>query len=117
MVGTDPLDVDPLLTGGKLLCPGCAGELRPRGYARGRGVREKNRVVAVHPGRSAGSQCRCPHMLLPVATLVRRADAVAVIGQALLANAGGSGNRAIAVLLGRLVSTVRGWLRRVRCSR
>ncbi|MEP6816233.1 MAG: helix-turn-helix domain-containing protein [Marmoricola sp.] len=47
-----------------------------------------------------------------MSTLVRRADTVAVIGQALLANAGGSGHRSIAALLGRPVSTVRGWLRR-----
>ncbi len=29
MVGTDPLEVDRLLAGGALRCPGCAGELRP----------------------------------------------------------------------------------------
>jgi hypothetical protein len=44
--------------------------------------------------------------------LVRRADAVAVIGRALLATVGGWGHRRIAGLLGRPVSTVRGWLRR-----
>ena len=51
-------------------------------------------------------------MLLPASMLVRRADAVAVIGRALLAKAGGSGHRSIAAGLGRPVSTVRGWLRR-----
>ncbi len=44
--------------------------------------------------------------------LVRRADAVVVIGAALLAKAAGQGHRPIAVLLGRPESTVRGWLRR-----
>jgi hypothetical protein len=44
--------------------------------------------------------------------LVRRADAVAEIGEALLAKARGSGHRSIAALLGRPDSTVRGWLRR-----
>ncbi len=44
--------------------------------------------------------------------LVRRADAVAVIGQALLATTRGTGHRSIAAGLGRPVSTVRGWLRR-----
>jgi hypothetical protein len=44
--------------------------------------------------------------------LVRRADAVAVIGEALLAKARGSGHRSIAAGVGRPVSTVRGWLRR-----
>jgi hypothetical protein len=28
MVGTDPLQIDQLLVGGELRCPGCAGELR-----------------------------------------------------------------------------------------
>lgn len=51
-------------------------------------------------------------MLLPASTLVRRADTVAVIGQALLARAAGAGHRSIAALLDRPVSTVRGWLRR-----
>lgn len=44
--------------------------------------------------------------------LLRRADAVVVIGGALLAKAGGLGHRPIARMLGRPVSTVRGWLRR-----
>ena len=52
------------------------------------------------------------HVLLPASMLVRRADAVAVIGQALLATVGGAGQRSIAAGLGRPVSTVRGWLRR-----
>jgi len=51
-------------------------------------------------------------VLLPASTLVRRADAVAVIGQALLAKAAGAGHRSIAAVLDRPVSTVRGWLRR-----
>jgi hypothetical protein len=51
-------------------------------------------------------------VLLPASTLVRRADTVAVIGQALLVKASGSGHRSIAALLDRPVSTVRGWLRR-----
>ena len=112
MVGTDPLEVERLLTGGELRCPDCAGELRPWGHARGRGVREENGVVTVRPRRSSCSRCRCTHVLLPASMLVRRADAVAVIGRALLAKAGGSGQRSIAAGLGRPVSTVRGWLRR-----
>jgi hypothetical protein len=112
MVGTDPLKVDQLLAGGELRCPDCTGELRPWGHARERDVRDETTVVTVRPRRSSCSQCRCTHVLLPVSTLVRRADTVAVIGQALLAKAGGSGHRSIAALLGRPVSTVRGWLRR-----
>ncbi len=51
-------------------------------------------------------------MLLPASTLVRRADTVEVIGQALLAKAAGAGHRSVAAVLDRPVSTVRGWLRR-----
>ena len=52
-------------------------------------------------------------MLLPASVLLRRADAVTVIGAALLAKAGGAGHRRVAVELGRPVSTVRGWVRRL----
>jgi hypothetical protein len=51
-------------------------------------------------------------VLLPDDSLVRRRDAVADIGHALLSKAAGSGHRTIAVMLGREPSTVRGWLRR-----
>lgn len=51
-------------------------------------------------------------MLLPACTLLRRADTVVVVGQALLAKAAGAGHRSIAAVLDRPVSTVRGWLRR-----
>lgn len=113
MVGTDPLEVDRLLSAGELCCPGCGGVLRPWGHARERGVRDNEAaVVVVRPRRSWCSQCRCTHVLLPASTLVRRADTVAVIGRALLAKAAGAGHRGIAVLLNRPVSTVRGWLRR-----
>ena len=52
-------------------------------------------------------------MLLPASVLLRRADAVTVIGVALLARATGAGHRRIAALLQVPASTVRGWLRRV----
>jgi len=52
-------------------------------------------------------------VLLPASVLLRRADAVTVIGAALLAKAGGAGHRRVARQLGRPPSTVRGWLRRV----
>ncbi len=112
MVGTDPREVDRLLIGGELRCPDCVGELRPWGHARERRLRDETTLVIVRPHRSSCSQCRGTHVLLPASTLVRRADTVAVIGRALLAKAGGSGHRRIAALLGRPVSTVRGWLRR-----
>lgn len=52
-------------------------------------------------------------MLLPASVLLRRADAVAVVGAALLAHACGSGHRPIAASLEVPASTVRGWLRRI----
>ena len=112
MVGTDPSVVDRLLFGGELACPGCGGQLRPWGYARGRRVREEHAVVASRPRRSCCSTCRGTHVLLPASMLVRRADAVVVIGAALAAKAAGVGHRPIAGMTGRPVSTVRGWLRR-----
>lgn len=51
-------------------------------------------------------------MLLPASVLLRRADAVDVIGAGLLAAAGGLGHRRVAGVVGRPASTVRGWLRR-----
>jgi hypothetical protein len=51
-------------------------------------------------------------VLLPVVVLLRRADTVAVIGAALAAKAAGAGHRRVAVVVGRPVETVRGWLRR-----
>lgn len=51
------------------------------------------------------------HVLLATVCLLRRADAVAVIGAALLAKATGLGHRPIAARLARPDSTVRGWLR------
>jgi hypothetical protein len=51
-------------------------------------------------------------VLLAELLLSRRADAVALIGSAVTAKAGGVGHRRIAAALGRAASTVRGWLRR-----
>jgi hypothetical protein len=52
-------------------------------------------------------------VLSPLTALSRRADAVDVIGSALLARARGLGYRRIAARVGRPISTVRGWLGRM----
>ena len=52
-------------------------------------------------------------MLLSAALSARRADTLEVIGTALAAKASGSGYRTIAAHMGRPLSTVRRWLRRV----
>jgi hypothetical protein len=57
--------------------------------------------------------CGRTHVLLPASVLLRRADAVAVIGAALLAKASGCGHRRAAARVGRPASTVRGWMRRI----
>jgi hypothetical protein len=53
-------------------------------------------------------------VLLADVVLGRRVDTVAVIGRALRAAADGAGHRKAAEVVGRPVSTVRGWLRRFR---
>jgi hypothetical protein len=65
----------------------------------------------IRPRRARCRGCGRTQVLLPVRALWRRADAVVVIGQALLVAAAGVGPRPIAVALGRPAGTVRGWLR------
>lgn len=108
MVGTELVEVDRLLRSGELACPGCAGSLAPWGHARQRTVRG---IGALRPRRGRCTSCLATHVLLAVSCLLRRADAVDVIGAALTAKASGQGHRPIAAGLGRAASTVRGWLR------
>lgn len=68
--------------------------------------------MPARPRRARCTGCGVTHVLLPVQWLLRRADAVAVIGAALAAKAAGAGFRRIAAWLGRPPETVRGWLRR-----
>lgn len=119
-VGKDWDDVERRLTGGGLVCPACEGRLRPWGYARVRVVRDDGEARwRFRPRRARCAGCGVTHVLLPVSVLLRRADALAVIGAALacaaLACAAvGWGHRRVAERLGRPASTVRGWLRRFR---
>jgi hypothetical protein len=107
MVGTDVLEVERRLRAGELGCP-CGGGLAPWGHARERGVRG---VGVLRPRRARCGDCRVTHVLLAVSCLPGRADAVVVIGAALRLKAMGRGHRLIAARLGRVGSTVRGWLR------
>jgi hypothetical protein len=111
-VGGDAGAVERRLVGGRLSCPGCSGVLAGWGHARARPVRGPDGVVRVRPRRARCVGCGGTHVLLPVVLLLRRADAAAVIGRALVAKAGGAGYRRIAGVLGRPAETVRGWLRR-----
>ncbi|MFV0373852.1 helix-turn-helix domain-containing protein [Microbacterium sp.] len=108
-------DAESALRGGAFTCPGCAGRLRPYGHGRTRTVRGAGAArLTVTPRRARCASCRATHMLLPAALSVRMADTTEGIGAALAAKARGDGYRAIAARLGRPVSTVRRWLRRVR---
>jgi hypothetical protein len=107
MVGTEPVEVERRLRAGGLVC-GCGGRLRPRGMPGGARCVGWGRCVRVGSGAGrAGSR----HVLLAVSCLLRRADSAEVIGAAVTARAVGTGHRRIAARLGRLPSTVRGWLR------
>ena len=108
-VEADQVRVESRLTDGQLVCPTCEGTLAPWGWARRRRVRG---VGSLRPRRARCGGCLVTHVLLPVTVLLRRADAVEVIGAALTARAAGLGHRRIAVWLGASASTVRGWLRR-----
>lgn len=112
MVGPDLAMVDRQLRSGRLACRGCGGVLRPWGWAVERVVRHRDRSERLAPRRARCRGCAVTHVLLPVSCLLRRLDAVEVIGAALLAKAAGSGHRPIAAALGRPATTVRGWLRR-----
>lgn len=111
-VGLDGAAVEDALGAGEMSCPfvGCGQMLGPWGWARERVVRGAGRL---RPRRSRCRGCRRTQVLLPASVLLRRADAVTVIGAALLAKAGGAGHRRVAERLRVPNSTVRGWLRRI----
>lgn len=112
MVGNDRAEVERSLLGGELVCPSCSGVLSPWGHARLRSSRGPDGTVKHRPRRTRCSSCRDTHVLLPQVWLLRRADAVCVIGAALEAKAAGAGHRRIAAVFARPAATVRGWLRR-----
>lgn len=102
------------LTAAALACPGCGGQLRPWGYARARWLRlSGGGRTSLRPRRARCRDCGLTQVLLPARAPERHADAVEVVGQALLAHAAGRGHRAIAADLQVPVDTVRRWLRRV----
>ncbi len=110
-VEVDAAAVEKRLLAGQMVCP-CSGVLRPWGFARPRWLRTPSGRVRVRPRRARCARCGRSHVLLGVNVLVRRADAVEVIGAGLVAKAAGAGSRRVAGLLGRARSTVRGWLAR-----
>jgi hypothetical protein len=112
-VGVDEAAVEADLDARRLVCPACGeGRLARWGWARVRTVRGVGRLRP-RRGRCERRGCGATHVLLPVACLARRADGVEVIGSAFEAAARGVGRRRVAQLVGRPVSTVRGWLGRL----
>ena len=112
MVGTEPDVVERGLRAGRLACPTCRGVLRPWGHARPRVLRGRAELLRLRPRRSRCRSCAGTHVLLAESMLLRRADAVEVVGAALTEAAAGAGHRRVAVGLARAAGTVRGWLRR-----
>jgi hypothetical protein len=112
IVENDPARVEAALVAGLFACPHCDGELRPWGSARARVLRMANGVGCHQPRRARCRSCRRTSVLLPDMALLRRVDAAAVIGAALLAHAEGVGQHRIAAVLVRPRETVRGWLQR-----
>ena len=111
-VSGDADGVEASLRAGLLVCPSCTGSLSPWGFARGRSLRTAEGVVWLRPRRSMCVGCGRTHVLLSLVGLLRRADAAAVIGAAVVGRAAGLGHRRIATGLALASSTVRGWLRR-----
>ena len=114
MVGNDPERVEVDLAAGLIGCPACPGVLARWGFARRRQLRGEAGPFEVRPRRGRCRRCRGTQVLLPDVALGRRVDTVVVIGRALGAAADGWGHRRAAQRVGRLASTVRGWLRRFR---
>lgn len=112
-VGKDVLEVERRLRAGLLGCPVCGGRLAPWGWARQRLVFDLGKVSwRLRPRRGCCVGCGATHVLLPVSVLLRRRDAVAVIGTALDRAGAGVGCAAIARALDRSVALVRGWVGR-----
>jgi len=112
IVGVDPAVVEADLVAGRLVCPDCEASVRRWGWGRERELRSRAGARRFRPRRSICGGCAATHVLLPEDSLARRRDAVADIGDALVAKAAGSGHRPIAARLGVPAATVRGWLRR-----
>lgn len=116
IVADDRAGLEADIAAGRLVCPGCGrGVLGGWGCARRRPVRTLEGVRWLRPrrGRCRDEACGATHVLLPDMCLLRRCDAVEVIGAAVLA-ATDAGYRRVAEQLGRPAETVRDWLSRFR---
>lgn len=120
MVDPDAESVGAQLRAGQIECPECGAGLRPWGHARPRTLRDHSQRVEIRPRRSICPVCSQrlgrlrTHVLLPTLALLRRADVVSVIGEALLATyQERRSRRQVATQAGGVpLDTVRGWRRR-----
>lgn len=116
IVADDRAGLEADIAAGRLVCPRCGrGVLGGWGCARRRPVRTLEGVRWLRPrrGRCRDVACGATHVLLADVCLLRRCDAVEVIGAAVLA-ATDAGYRRVAEQLGRPAETVRDWLARFR---
>lgn len=114
LVVTDDREVvEADLAAGKICCPGCGGPLQRWGYAPERVLRTLSGERRLRPRRAICSSCRQTQVLEPASTVPRLRDTAEVVGAAWQAKVAGAGHRQIAARLGRPVSTVRRWLRRL----
>jgi Homeodomain-like domain len=117
IVADDRVGLEADIAAGRLVCPRCGrGVLGGWGRARRRPVRTLAGMRWLRPrrGRCRAVSCGATHVLLPDVCLLRRCDAVEVIGAAVLLAAAGAGYRQVAEQLGRPAETVRDWLARFR---
>jgi hypothetical protein len=105
--------VDDLVESETGSCPVCGGPLRKWGYSRWRLVRGAG-PTGFRPARVRCVDCKVTQVVLPADVLVRRRDAVAVVGRAWRFFAEGTGVRQVAGHVEVPMETVRGWLRRLR---
>jgi len=117
IVADDRAGLEADIAAGRLVCPRCGrGVLGGWGCARRRPVRTLEGVRWLRPrrGRCREAACGVTHVLLADVCLLRRCDAVEVIGAAVLLAATGVGYRQVAEQFGRPAETVRDWLARFR---
>ena len=114
MVEPDVERVESRLAAGGYECAACGeGRLRPWGFARRRGLRDRGGELLVRPRRGRCRSCLVTHVLLPTVALLRRRDLAEVIGEALGARFVQHESRAaLAARAGVHPDTARGWLRR-----
>ena len=117
IVADDRAGLEADIAAGRLTCPRCGrGVLGGWGCARRRPLRTLEGVRWLRPrrGRCREAVCGATHVLLPDVCLLRRCDAVEVIGAAVLLAASGAGYRRVAELIDRPAETVRDSLARFR---